>query len=355
MAERVGQAFAAELRALLLLADARRTSRGQPRWTSTRLGSALEIDPSLVRRWLRGERVPSLQSGHVDALATVLQLDEAQRRSLETAQIQALRVQTSASVSSRQLDSAHASLPSQHSNTVVQQTTDSDEPHTAAAAADAGRPATQWLTLAELRAGQAVHEHVQKWRTVLEQYEGEYAQLKAMEDAARKSGNNARRLLTTTGNQLVLAVLRVLHDLDFTTAPMQSQTSRADEFRIRSPSPMDWECLALIRGYTRGLQVADLVRLGSSSAVYGTIYGHPPNAVWYVVNQYATTDPDTRPQPFRDQLDGASALWEIGGLIVDTRDLFRCWNAVDSGALRPEDARALLLGARGQFTYLDGS
>ena len=63
----------------------------QGRWTTARLAAALDVDPSLVRRWRRGERVPALNSDYVRRIADLLSLDRAERAALEKAQIWALQ------------------------------------------------------------------------------------------------------------------------------------------------------------------------------------------------------------------------------------------------------------------------
>jgi transcriptional regulator with XRE-family HTH domain len=76
------EAFGSSLRALL-------QARGR---TAVDLAESLHVDPSLVRRWLRGERVPALGSRHVERIAAALGLSDVDRRRLESAQIARLRV-----------------------------------------------------------------------------------------------------------------------------------------------------------------------------------------------------------------------------------------------------------------------
>jgi transcriptional regulator with XRE-family HTH domain len=76
-----GEAFGSCLRELL---RARR-------WTAVDLAARLHVDPSLVRRWLRGDRVPALGSRHVERIAAALELTDGERRRLEATQIARLR------------------------------------------------------------------------------------------------------------------------------------------------------------------------------------------------------------------------------------------------------------------------
>lgn len=61
------------------------------RWHASDLAVRLHVDPSLVRRWLRGDRVPALGSHHVERIAAVLELTLGERRHLELAQVAGLR------------------------------------------------------------------------------------------------------------------------------------------------------------------------------------------------------------------------------------------------------------------------
>jgi hypothetical protein len=64
------------------------------RWSASRLALALDVDPSLVRRWLRGERVPALKSTYVDTIASALELGPQQRADLKQAQLGSLQAQS---------------------------------------------------------------------------------------------------------------------------------------------------------------------------------------------------------------------------------------------------------------------
>src|SRR5579862_673185 len=59
----------------------------RPEWNAAKLAKALAIDASLVRRWLRNERIPPLKSDYVRKITDVLKLSGGERRTLEEAQI----------------------------------------------------------------------------------------------------------------------------------------------------------------------------------------------------------------------------------------------------------------------------
>ena len=55
------------------------------------LASLLELDLSLVYKWLRGERTPRFNSGHADSIAEALHLPPTERQTLFQSQVRSLR------------------------------------------------------------------------------------------------------------------------------------------------------------------------------------------------------------------------------------------------------------------------
>src|SRR5690349_199380 len=55
------------------------------------LASLLELDLSLVYKWLRGERTPRFNSGHADSIAEALKLPPTERQTLFQSQARSLR------------------------------------------------------------------------------------------------------------------------------------------------------------------------------------------------------------------------------------------------------------------------
>lgn len=66
------------------------------------LAQALYVDSSVVYRWLRDERIPRLDSSHIEAIAKFLALSNAERERLEKAQIVSLKSPHSASASTEE-------------------------------------------------------------------------------------------------------------------------------------------------------------------------------------------------------------------------------------------------------------
>src|SRR5262245_37820247 len=55
------------------------------------LAGLLELDLSLVYKWLRGERTPRFNSGHADRIAEALRLPPSERHTLFQSQVRSLR------------------------------------------------------------------------------------------------------------------------------------------------------------------------------------------------------------------------------------------------------------------------
>jgi hypothetical protein len=103
------------------------------------------------------------------------------------------------------------------------------------------------------------------------------------------------------------------------------------------------------RGYTTGAKPSDLSKLNRFAALYAQENGQLPSAMGYVVNQFRGTDPTTRRPLLRNQDDDVDVFAEQGGLVVDTRDLFRLRKAVAAGAVSAEAARVMLTSSSGRF------
>ncbi|MGC8635348.1 MAG: hypothetical protein ACP5VP_11975 [Candidatus Limnocylindrales bacterium] len=96
---------------------------------------------------------------------------------------------------------------------------------------------------------------------------------------------------------------------------------------------------------------SDLARFIRYTELFVREEKRPPDAKWYVVNQFKNDDPAQRPRPLRGAEGDVETFGEADGVIVDTRDLFFLWRAVAAGDLSTAAARELLTSARGIFEY----
>jgi hypothetical protein len=215
----------------------------------------------------------------------------------------------------------------------------------------------EWITPSERAAIQAAEDHDATLRHYLEQHQRRAVELATnLTDAQGAATEGARRLLTRQGDHLVAAVAQTLIDIGFGVQHMDPLTAekgaKLEDLRV---SVDGWEALAEVRGYRGGAQLNDMLRVGRFVARFAAENGRLPRATWYVVNQFIDRDPDTRDRPLASNPEEVATFAESSGLIIDTRDLFRLWSAAIGGELTHEEARLLLVNARGMFAYPVGT
>jgi hypothetical protein len=71
---------------------------------------------------------------------------------------------------------------------------------------------------------------------------------------------------------------------------------------------------------------------------YAVETGQLPAATWFVVNHFRGTDPNSRQQLLPGPDEDAETFGQQGGLIIDTRDLFRLRKTVAAGTIRGQFA-----------------
>lgn len=171
--------------------------------------------------------------------------------------------------------------------------------------------------------------------------------------ATTRAEAGARRLLTAQGDDLVAVVTETLatfgFDVENVDDTVGDQGPKVEDLRISDPDDPAWTNITEVRGYTGGAKVSDLQRLARFTALYTNRTGALPSSVWYVVNQFLGQDPDTRSAPLAGSDDDVAVFAEGGGLVVDTRELFRLLRRVEGGETSPEEARKALRGATGVF------
>ena len=213
--------------------------------------------------------------------------------------------------------------------------------------------AWEWLTPGEIDAAKQVVEAMEEKRRI-----------EGLEEAAMERFNQARalarsgplRLLTDTGKGLADAVRDAFRDIGFVVRDMDEELTDRDALEDLRVSPLDradWVALAEVKGYTRSQGKAeDLLNLtGRFGQRYRRTEGKEPDAYWYVVNHHFGTDPTARPAVLQGSDRDVDSFGAVGGLGIDTVDLFKLWRDVVRGRIAPEDARALFVGVTGRFTY----
>lgn len=219
--------------------------------------------------------------------------------------------------------------------------------------AEAWRESDEWTTAPERAARDALDGHGRFAEARVAELLAERDRLAAvLADAQLEADAGERVLLTGQGDALVRSVKAALEELGFRVQDSdelpEHASAKQEDLRI---TDSDWTCLAEVKGYAkRAAKAGDLLQLGKAVEAYILRESRLPDARWYIVNQLLASPPDERPRPLQGSPD-LDAFEATGGLVVDTRDLFRIREAVRRGDLEAEVVRSLLRDARGVFAY----
>lgn len=189
----------------------------------------------------------------------------------------------------------------------------------------------------------------------LDEREGDLLAREAVAVAAAEDG--LRRLLTSQGDGLVSAVSEALEVLGFTVINVDesrdatSGQPKVEDLRVSDGTSPEWTNVTEVRGYSGGAKLSDLQRLGRFASLYQQSQGRLPSSRWYIVNQFISRDPSTRQPPLQGADDDVAVFAEDGGLVFDTRVLFRLVKEVQGGVRTATATRDLLKGSAG---VLDG-
>lgn len=127
---------------------------------------------------------------------------------------------------------------------------------------------------------------------------------------------------------------------------------RAEDLQVTCTRRPTVRVIAEVKGYARGgAKASDLIQLGQHAMRYTQREGgQAPDSSWYIVNQFAATDPDTRQPPLAGAIEDVQVFAEGGGLIIDSRELFKLSQMAAGGQVSLERAREELLAQRAVFT-----
>jgi hypothetical protein len=214
-----------------------------------------------------------------------------------------------------------------------------------------------WQTAPEVKAQTELLEFESRRNLTIDRLNAEELQVLAAIDQASVAANNGlRRLLTSQSDNLVDAVKDALTVLGFTVDDMDAQiepgTAKLEDLQVHDPTDTSWSNITEVKGYSNGgARTADLAfeRFARAFAIKTGAY---PDSRWYVINQMFNADPDERPAPFAGGATDVAMFAELGGLVIDTRELFKLVSAVEAGELLPHRARESLRGATGVFKFV---
>jgi hypothetical protein len=216
-----------------------------------------------------------------------------------------------------------------------------------------------WQTPAETAANDLVATAQAAHAAALMKFAQEIADLKdqaqrASDEAAKRS----RRLLTEQDDELVDAVKDALTFFGFTVQDVDrlipEGQARKEDLRLSDPENPAWSNITEVKGYLAGgAKSRDLLKVIHYGGLYFRETGTEPVSLWYIVNHFGSRDPDDRPRVLTGADDEIAYFASLGGLIIDTRELFRLLKLVETGVLAAADARETLRTATGIYTAPD--
>jgi hypothetical protein len=221
----------------------------------------------------------------------------------------------------------------------------------------------EWMTREELQLLVAVEEaRADLERQQIELSERVAAAESALADAQARHDDQERVLLTSQGEELVVAVRVALESLGFDVDDIDQKRAEEDRERGGNPRPKledlrvvdpdtSWLALTEVKGYGGGGKTTDFQKIGRFIGIYQSQNnGSLPDATWYVVNQFLGTPPGTRPLLMENQAEDVTVFAETAnGVLVDTRDLFLLCQRVARDELTKDEARQMLMDARRRF------
>lgn len=213
--------------------------------------------------------------------------------------------------------------------------------------------AYDWMTPDEVEAAKVV---VEAGEAKEKAEADEKAAWEGFREARQLARSGPLRLLTEQGEALSAAVRDALREIGLVVRDMDEEYPGDDLLEDLRASPLDrpeWVALVEVKGYTRSLGKAeDLLNLsGRFGRRFRTAEGRDPDAFWYIVNHEMGTDPAARRQILGGSDNEVESFGSIGGLAIDTVDLFKLWRDVKKGDLSQADAQGLLVGATGRLVY----
>lgn len=209
----------------------------------------------------------------------------------------------------------------------------------------------EWMTDSELRAkAQLDAQRAEAERIISEAQASIAVAEKTLLELREEVGESERLLLTGTDTPLVDVVHKTLEAFGFDVtdvdAGLAAGQAKKEDLRVADG---DWISLCEVKGYTKGAKLGDLGKLQGYATLFAAETGRPPEAMWYVVNHWRETDPSSRAKLLQGGEEYIETFAEQGGLVVDTRDLFRLRKAVEAGSINAEDVRESLKRSRGRF------
>ncbi|WP_440714213.1 hypothetical protein [Gordonia sp. FQ] len=211
----------------------------------------------------------------------------------------------------------------------------------------------EWRFPAERAAAEQVDTAKRALETAIATHEAAVKNAEAeLYDVAAQVDATWRRLLTSTGDDLVGIVATAFERLGFSVTNMDDAGTREKREDLRVEEG-DWLALVEVKGYAKGASPRDLHQLHRFAGLFvqETKGERQQDSLWYVCNQFRERDPRHRREILRGQDDDVNGFADSRGLVIDTRALYRLIRDVDAGKRQADEARQLLFAGVGRFSY----
>lgn len=164
-----------------------------------------------------------------------------------------------------------------------------------------------------------------------------------------------RRLLTAQAEPLSVAAAAALTELGYEVTDEDehrqgSGRAKAHDLNLRDPDRPEASLIAEVKGSARAALTQAMQHIARYAVTRG---GLQPTQCWLIINHLAHLPPNERPPLLQGADEDLAIFAESGGLLIDTRDLFRLTTRVLAGDLAAKDARAHIASSNGRFTLPD--
>ena len=225
----------------------------------------------------------------------------------------------------------------------------------------------EWQSAEENKADGDIAALKSEHAKAVQVYEQSLAQLEESKLTATATADSSLRvLLTSQGETLKNAVQDTFASFGFTMIDVDKKIEhtagdKADKLEdlqaktTHQSPPIDWTSLIEVKGYNKGAKINDLLKLNRFTKRYMQESGGiAPDAIWYVVNHDLRADPSSREMALKANPTEVKEFGKDQGVVIDTVELFKLKNFVDTGAVTAENAREQLMKATGYFKAAKG-
>lgn len=212
----------------------------------------------------------------------------------------------------------------------------------------------EWMTATQqIRFTETMKDIAESRAQILQLEEAIAAGEVMIETVHSEAKTSHQRLMTSTGDELVSAVISALRTFEFDVVNLDD-TIPEGQPKLGDLKVTDDErkIMAEVKGYSKGAKANDLLAIGNHRRVYEKTHGDL-DGVWYIANTFLKTDPGVRAPALGSSQDQVDVFGEGGGLVVDSRDLFQLVKRVELGEISAKDARQQLMNATGRFAILE--